>query len=138
MTLSEKSSLLCGDQLGKLVGVVPTRRLLMSGPEQRISALMVKGVVAIPQTATVLEACEYFTHHRFLAFPVVNHEGNIQGVVDINLFTDATITVVEQEQAERAFSSTLARGPRPQGLALDQLKDRFPWQCEHRGGIICG
>ncbi len=127
------------DQLGKLVGVVPTRRLLMSGPEQRISALMVNGVVAIPHTATVLEACEYFTHHRFLAFPVVNDQGHIQGVVDINLFTDETITVVEQEQAERAFQLigvhvALGRKVSP----WISFKDRFPWLlCNIGGGIIC-
>ena len=37
----------------KLVGVVPTRRLLMAALEQPLSELMIRNVIAIPHTATV-------------------------------------------------------------------------------------
>jgi len=43
----------------RLVGVVPTRRLLIATAEERIGDLMIKRVVAIPQHATLLEACEF-------------------------------------------------------------------------------
>ncbi|HEU0009735.1 MAG TPA: CBS domain-containing protein [Verrucomicrobiae bacterium] len=59
-----------GDE--RLVGVLPTRRLLTASPEQRLSEVMLGRVIAIPQTATVLEACELFVLHKFLAFPVVD------------------------------------------------------------------
>jgi Mg/Co/Ni transporter MgtE len=42
-------------------------------------------VVAILRTATVLEACEAFVLHRFLAFPVVDDQRRIVGVVDVGL-----------------------------------------------------
>src|SRR5215471_4936617 len=60
------------DAEGRLCGVVPTRRLLLSGPETPLASLMVQHVIAIPASATVLEACEFFTLHRLLAFPVVD------------------------------------------------------------------
>ena len=60
------------DAADKLVGVVPTRRLLLTPPGDRIDTVMIRGVVAIPADATVLEACEFFTLHRLLAFPVVD------------------------------------------------------------------
>ena len=63
------------DEAGKLVGVVPTRRLLLSAPDARIDGVMIRGVVAVPADATVLEACEFFTLHRLLAFPVGDGEG---------------------------------------------------------------
>src|SRR3954467_6384541 len=44
----------------KLVGVLPTRRLLTAPLETALEAIMVRRVVAIPATATVLEACEFF------------------------------------------------------------------------------
>ena len=59
------------DSDGRLVGVVPTRRLLLSPRDKPLSAIMVKPVIAIPQDATVFEACEFFLLHKLLAFPVV-------------------------------------------------------------------
>src|SRR5262249_48621 len=57
------------DDDGRLQGVVPTRRLLLSPLDQRISEIMVRKVISLPATATVLDACEFFTLHRLLAFP---------------------------------------------------------------------
>src|SRR5262249_4358680 len=54
---------------GRLRGVLPTRRLLLNPPETPVADVMVKQVVAIPQTATVLDACEFFVLHKLLAFP---------------------------------------------------------------------
>src|SRR5205085_468200 len=44
------------DDEGRLVGVVPTRRLLLAGPQQRIEEIMVRQTVTLPAEATVLEA----------------------------------------------------------------------------------
>src|SRR5687768_7862074 len=55
------------DDRDKLVGVLPTRRLLTSPEQERIANIMVKRVLTIPDTATVLEACEAFVLHKFLA-----------------------------------------------------------------------
>src|SRR5262245_4031332 len=55
----------------RLQGVVPTRRLLLSPLDTPISAIMIRQVVSLPTEATVLDACEFFTLHRFLAFPVL-------------------------------------------------------------------
>src|SRR5687768_12010357 len=52
----------------RLLGVVPTRRLLLSASDQRLSDIMVSKVIAIPRTATVLDACEFFVLHKLLAF----------------------------------------------------------------------
>src|SRR5262245_39010525 len=54
------------DSEERLAGVLPTRRLLTAQLEQRLSDVMITRVVAIPQTATVLEACEAFILHKFL------------------------------------------------------------------------
>ncbi|MDP9004367.1 MAG: CBS domain-containing protein [Verrucomicrobiota bacterium] len=43
----------------RLVGVLPTRRLLTAPLETRLEEIMVRRVVAIPASATVLEACEF-------------------------------------------------------------------------------
>ncbi len=75
------------DDAGVLQGVVPTRRLILSAPDARLADIMVAKVTALPARATVLEACEFFILHRLLAFPVVDDDGRLIGVVDIELYT---------------------------------------------------
>jgi magnesium transporter len=127
----------------KLVGVVPTRRLLLSQPEAVVKEVMIRGAVAVPADATVLEACEFFTLHRFLALPVVDADRRLVGVIDVELYTD--------ELAE------LAGGAEPTGAARDEVfqligvhltaaqqvkpltafRGRFPWLlCNLGGGLL--
>src|SRR5438034_3716057 len=65
------------DHRDRLAGVVPTRRLLTASLERRLSDIMERRVVAVPETATVLEACEAFVLHKFLAFPVVDYRRQV-------------------------------------------------------------
>src|SRR5438105_11434562 len=62
------------DAKGRLEGVVPTRKLLLSAPEQLVDDIMVRRVVTLPEVATVRMACELFALHHFLAIPVVDRE----------------------------------------------------------------
>jgi magnesium transporter len=52
----------------RLKGVLPTRRLLAAPLHQRISELMISKVIAIAQTATVMDACDLFIMHKFLFY----------------------------------------------------------------------
>lgn len=122
-----------------LVGVVPTRRLLTAPLDQRVSEVMIGRVVAIPQNATVMEACEFFVLHRFLAFPVVDERRHIVGVVDVGMFTDEVFDVADREHMREVFETI--------GFHLFQVRDaspirafrfRFPWLVATiGGGTIC-
>src|SRR5436305_10405000 len=59
------------DDAERLAGVLPTRRLLTAPLDQRLQEVMIPQVVAIPQSATVMETCAWFVLHKFLAFPFV-------------------------------------------------------------------
>jgi magnesium transporter len=116
------------DEGGRLKGVLPTRRLLAAPLHQRISELMIAKVVAIPQTATVMDACDLFILHKFLAFPVVDEKRQMVGVVDVGVFTDEVFDVAEREQWDEVFETI--------GFRVSQVRDasplrafrfRFPW-----------
>src|SRR5256885_16888259 len=49
----------------RLVGVLPTRRLLTAPLDIPLREIMVRRVVAIPASATVLDACEVFVLYKF-------------------------------------------------------------------------
>jgi len=119
----------------RLVGVVPTRRLLTSEPDRTVAEVMVNHVVAIPDWATVLIASEYFATRRLLAFPVVNAKGQLLGVVDVNLFTDQVIDLARRTYDD-IFQLIGVHGT-AQRSTWDAFKDRFPWLlCNIAGGLM--
>jgi magnesium transporter len=125
------------DSEKRLVGVLPTRRLLTALLETRLEEIMVRRVVAIPATATVLEACEFFVLYKFFAFPVVDDQRRVVGVVDVSLFAEEMLEAGDrEEQAHPApiFSSDDVF--EALGVRLAQLRGasawrafryRFPW-----------
>lgn len=130
----------------RLVGVVPTRRLLLAALETRVRDIMIKSVIAIPTSATLLEACEFFTMHRLLAFPVVDGERRLVGVIDIEAYAEELA-----ETGESGTAVVAAPGPRDdvfqligvrltrsqQARPLVAFRGRFPWLlCNVAGGTL--
>ena len=120
------------DAAHRLAGVLPTRRLLTSAPDRPLAEIMVPRVVAIPDTATVLDACELFVFHRFLAFPVVDAERRMRGVVEASLLTDE-MTAEAGDAEDRTHADELFETI---GVRLAEVRDasawkafryRFPW-----------
>jgi len=112
----------------KLLGVVPTRRLLVNALDKPIRDIMVPNVLAIPHTATLLETCELFVLHKFLAFPVVDEQRRICGVIDISFFAAEVFEMSEDDRHDEVFEAI--------GLHVEQLRHasaftafryRFPW-----------
>jgi len=124
---------------GKLVGVVPTRRLLMAAPEETLGSIMIRNVVALPSTATVLDACEFFIQHRFLALPVIDERRQLVGVVDVTLFTSEVFGVAEQKSSEDVFQLIGVHVARHRKISpWHGFRDRFPWLlCNISGGLLC-
>ena len=123
----------------RLAGVLPTRQLLTAPLERRLSELMIRQVAAIPHTATVLEACEAFVLHRFLAFPVVDESRRIVGVVDVGLLTDEAFDIAEREQTDALFESIGFRVSQVHDASpLRAFRFRFPWLLATIGsGTLC-
>ncbi len=127
------------DAANRLIGVIPTRRLLMSDPAMAIAALCVRKVVAIPVGASVLEACEFFIQHRFLAFPVVDRERHLVGTVDVGLFTDEMQAMSERNAADEVFQLIGVQASRgAQAAPWRGFLKRFPWLLSNiGGGVLC-
>ena len=126
------------DDEGRLEGVVPTRRLLLGLPEQPVAEIMVRWVVALPARTTVLEACEFFIQHRFLAFPVVDDQRHLLGVVDVELYTDKATQLDDGRVRDDLFQllGVPADGARDRS-PLGSFRRRFPWLgCNLAAGIL--
>jgi len=123
----------------RLVGVLPTRRLLTSAPQTHLRDIMVRKVLSVPATATIMEGCEAFVMHKLLAFPVVDSDKRIVGVVDVGLLADEALDLAEREETDALFESI--------GFRISQVRDatswkafryRFPWLLATiASGTIC-
>ncbi|MFO7776120.1 MAG: magnesium transporter [Candidatus Hydrogenedentota bacterium] len=127
------------DEDNVLVGVLPTRTLLLADLDVKLSNIMLSRVIKIPHTATVMVACECFLLHRLLAFPVVDAEDRIIGVVDVNLFTDEVLNMAERRSADDIFQLIGVRVAQAKRLSpLQNFRRRFPWLLANiTGGIVC-
>lgn len=116
------------DENEKLKGVLPTRKIITAQPQSKLEEIMIPNVISIPANANLLEACEFFILYKFLAFPVVDSNKNILGVIDVSLFTNEVMELVEKEQSETIFETI--------GFHVSSIKNqsatkifryRFPW-----------
>jgi len=127
------------DDASRLVGVLQTRALLTAQPEESLADVMIRQVIAIPESATVLEACEFFVLHKFLAFPIVGRDRRLTGVVDINLFNEEVFGIPKTETRDNLFQAigfhiAQARYASP----LQMFRFRFPWLLVTiAGGTVC-
>jgi magnesium transporter len=131
------------DEAERLRGVIPARALLLSSPETRLADIMLKSVIAVPADATVLDACEFFVLHRFLAFPVVDRERRLVGAIDVELYTDELrdLSGGPSDDLFQLIGVHLARAR--QLTPLRAFRSRFPWlMCNVMGGVaaafLCG
>jgi len=118
------------DEQERLVGVVPTRRLLTASLEAPLREIMVPRVVAVPATATILEACEFFVLYKFLAFPVVDEQRRVVGIIDANLFAEE---ILEAGDSEGREAGTPVAQVSPEffealGFHIEQIRGASPWR----------
>ncbi|HLW68378.1 MAG TPA: magnesium transporter [Gemmataceae bacterium] len=127
------------DAEDRLQGVVPTRRLMLSPPERKLADIMVREVVTLPEAATVLDACEFFILHRLLAFPVVDNQKRMLGLVDVDLYTSELRDLDDNNQRDDLFQriGVYAAGEQTGNVGL-AFRRRFPWLgCNVTAGLIC-
>jgi len=115
------------DEQERLVGVVPTRRLLTASLGTPLRQIMVPRVVAVPTTATILDACEFFVLYKFLAFPVVDEQRHVVGIIDANLFAEEILEAGTGE-AREAGSPARSEFFEALGFHIEQIRGASPWR----------
>jgi magnesium transporter len=127
----------------RLSGVVPARKLLTEPLDRTVGEIMIPRVLSLPDRATLLDACECFILHRFLAIPVVDSEKRLMGIIDVSLFADEVMEMNAGAPSgngnDQLFQSI--------GIHVQELRHaspwkafgiRFPWLAATvSGGVLC-
>ncbi|HEY2568463.1 MAG TPA: magnesium transporter, partial [Candidatus Udaeobacter sp.] len=118
------------DEQERLVGVVPTRRLLTAPLEAPLREVMVSRVVAVPANATILDACEFFVLYKFLAFPIVDKQRRVVGVIDANLFAEEMLGAGDGEVGEAGtpLKQVSSEFFEALGFHIEQVRGASPWR----------
>lgn len=87
------------DRKGKLMGVVPLRKLLMAEAETGIKELMRSGVISVPTDMDQEEVARVATKNMIFALPVVDKNGVLVGVITL----DKVLRVIQEEATEDIY-----------------------------------
>ncbi len=126
------------DDEQRIVGVMPTRSLLLSDPEAKLIDVMRKGVVSCRSDRPLWEAMSMFAVHRYLALPVVDENDRFEGVIDVKLYSEEAEDMAAAEHEADVFQIIGVwieqyRG----GGALKAYRIRMPWlACNLIGGLL--
>lgn len=109
-----------------LMGVVSLRQLFSSAPSMLISDLMIKDLVTISAEEAQEEVARLFSTHNFLAIPVIDQAGVMQGIVTF----DDIVSVVQEEATEdiqKIGGTEALDAPYLQTDFLEMIKKRAGW-----------
>lgn len=110
----------------KLRGVVSFRQLLSARPEQRVEELMQTDLVTVPEAMDQEDLSRLFATYRLMAFPVVDPQGRMKGIVTL----DDIVDVVREEATEdiQKIGGTAALdAPYLRIGIVDMIKKRAGW-----------
>lgn len=127
------------DDSGRLLGVVPARRLLLAKADVVVGSIMSQPVICIKDSMTLGETMRAFSHHQYLALPVVDSHNRILGMIDIAVYAEEHQDVSQTRVQNDLFQLI--------GLSAEQTRRVTPWQafrfrmpwliCNLVSGIMC-
>lgn len=129
------------DKEGKLVGVVPLRKLITSHKETKVPDIMVRNQIRLTTHSSADTVLEFFLFYKFIAFPVVDEHGKVVGIARANDFIEGTLAI--EQNAEQVRDDLL----RIIGIQLEEFRKptifkstflRFPYLLFNiSSGLVC-
>jgi magnesium transporter len=109
-----------------LLGVISYRELITAKADQKIGDIMRTELVTVPEATDQEELARLFANRRLMAFPVVDSEGRMKGIVTL----DDIVDVVREEATEdiqKIGGTAVLDAPYLRLSVFEMLKARAPW-----------
>jgi len=117
-------SALVTDNAGKLVGIIPLRKLIIAGTTERIGAYMEDAVHAVTTDTDREHVAHEIDRYDFDMLPVVDTQGRPLGIVTV----DDVIDIIRAEHTEDVQRSVGAGAREAVYSPLStKIRSRFPW-----------
>jgi magnesium transporter len=114
------------DQAQHLQGVISFRELVTTPGHQRISDVMIKDVVSVPDTLDEEEVAKIIAQYDLNAVPVVDADGKMQGIVTVDDIVDV-VQSAATEDIQKLGGMEALDTPYMQTSMLSMIKKRAGW-----------
>jgi magnesium transporter len=112
------------DRVGKLIGVLDMRELLLASPRDPLEPLVKREIVTVPVDLPRDEVASLIQRRRFVALPVVDRDGHLLGVVKPDEILEAF-----QQEAFGDLQKMVGAGEDERALSPVSVvvRKRLPW-----------
>jgi magnesium transporter len=127
------------NEKGQLKGIIPARKLLFGKNDMKVSDVMESAILKLKSEQTLQHAMEHFAKYNLLAFPVVDKDDMLIGIVDVEAYIDDSFNIADARHRADIFQII--------GLSLEDGKKvstfknyklRMPWiLCSIFDGVLC-
>ncbi len=112
------------DELRRLLGVVPIRRLVAAQPGTPCHELMIREAISTPAEADQEEVAHLVARYDLLAIPVTDVDGCMLGIITV----DDVIDVITEEATQDIYHlAGLSEADRVFSSARVSIRKRLPW-----------
>jgi magnesium transporter len=115
------------DEADRLAGVVPVRKLITAARGVRVAEIAAPNVVALPADGDRALLEDFFATYRFLAFPVVDAERRLVGVVQADAFSDQIMGEFEGRVRHDWLASLGVSEQEEHATPARIVRLRLPW-----------
>jgi len=112
------------DDEDHLLGYIPLRRLVATGPTRTLGEIMVHNPISVSALIDQEEAAQLVARHNLLAIPAVDEHHRLVGVITV----DDVIDVIQEEATEDMYKlAGLGEGDRVFSPITASVRRRIPW-----------
>jgi len=112
------------DELRRLTGIVPIRRLVTAQPDTPVRELAIREMLSTPPDADQEEVAQLVARYDLLAIPVTDVDGTMLGVITV----DDVIDVITEEATQDIYNlAGLSEEDRVFTSARVSIRKRLPW-----------
>jgi magnesium transporter len=112
------------DELRRLTGIVPIRRLVAAQPDRPVKDLAIREMLSTPPDADQEEVAQLVARYDLLAIPVTDVDGTMLGVITV----DDVIDVITEEATQDIYNlAGLSEEDRVFTSARVSIRKRLPW-----------
>ncbi|MBM3460631.1 MAG: magnesium transporter [Armatimonadetes bacterium] len=112
------------DEEERLLGVVSLRHLITANPDTKLKDIMIRDVKSVQIDADQEQVAEKMRHYNFLAMPVVDAQGRLQGMVTADDILDVQ---VEEATEDMYLQEGMDADESALNPLLTSVRNRTPW-----------
>jgi Mg/Co/Ni transporter MgtE len=91
------------DDLGRLLGVLSLRELILADPSKRLEEIMEQQVISVRPETGLREVAETFTKYNLMVLPVLDEGRELKGIITVDDVLSRILPMIWKQRAAKKF-----------------------------------